>query len=329
MKITIRTIAELAGVSPSTVSLVLNGKGNVSGAKRRKIENLIAQTGYRPSISSRRLSSKRSFNICVAPNANASPFTDLFFLSLTRGVHKEAIEHGYNVVLSDFSEGLPNTILNDDADGIIFFQDLEQQEFEQMRDMRVPFVVADSHVYAAPYATVGMDNELISKRAVSYLLDMRHRDIAFLGPIDRPNLFNSCLQGYHSAFRERGLLPPSDRIIRSVNAQEHASEAVTAYMETHTAPTALFCSGDRFAVGALLRFQEMGLRIPDDISIISIDDTLLCQYVRPKLTAMHIDAERIGICAMQLLEKLIAGCPVENIILPETSMSVRDSVREL
>lgn len=329
MALTIRDIAKIAGVSPTTVSFAINGKGNISEETRKHVQKIIEQTGFRPSINSRRLSAQKSFNICVAFDVGSSLFTDLFYVGVTRGAQQAARALGYNIVLSDFTSGIPDIILNRDTDGVIFFQDLERELFDTVRNLSVPFVVADSHISQAPYPTVGVNHHLASYAAVKYLLAMGHREIAFLGPSTYTHLFDSAHKGYTQAMLEYNLIPRQEFTIASEETSSGAAERVLCLLELDPRPTAVFCSGDRLAVGAMLRTQEEGLRVPEDISFISIDDTMLCRYVRPMLSTVHIDMEELGLQAMRLLKQAIDGKPSENLVLTMDHVVERNSVKLL
>ncbi|MDL2206219.1 LacI family transcriptional regulator [Eubacteriales bacterium OttesenSCG-928-N13] len=329
MKLTIRDIAKMANVSPTAVSFVINKKGSISDETRRRIEEVIRQTGFRPSINSRRLSAKKSFNICVVMDVGASLFSDMFYLGVTKGIQQEASALGYNIVLTDFSGSMPEIVLNRDTDGVIFFQDLESNMFDIVRGLSVPFVVADSHISHAPYPTVGIDNQRAAHAAIKHLLDCGHRDIAFLGPKNYPHLFESTHSGYNEAHMDSGLIPQKSRIYESDETTTSAGATMAMILDAKPWPTAVFCPGDRQAIGAMLRAQELGARVPEDISFMSIDDTMLCRYVRPQMTTVHIDMEQLGVHAMRLLHDQIDGKPTDNIILPMDEVVERDSVRRI
>lgn len=326
MRLTIKDIAKMAGVSPTAVSFAINGKGSISEETRQKVNEVIRQTGFRPSINSRRLSARKSFNICVAFDMGASLFSDMFYLGVTKGVQQEAGRLGYNIVLTDFSSGMPDIILDRDTDGVIFFQDLEKPTFDVVKELSVPFVVADSHVSRAPYATVGVDNQRASFVAVRHLLDMGHRDIAIIGPGVFTNLFETAHRGYTEALLECGIMPDRDYIVASEETTTGAGDAMERLLKLSRRPTAVYCPGDRLAVGAMLRAQEHGVRVPEDISFVSLDDTMLCRYVRPMLSAVHIDMEAMGVAAMQLLGKRMDGHPAENLLLTMDALIERGSV---
>lgn len=329
MKLTIRDIAKMAEVSPTAVSFVINKKGSISEETRRKVEEVIRQTGFRPSINSRRLSGRKSFNVCVVMDVGASLFSDMFYLGVTKGVQQEAKALGYNIVLTDFAGGMPEIILNRDTDGVIFFQDLESAMFDIVRDLSVPFVVADSHMPQAPYPTVGVDNRLSTYKAIEYLLEQGHRDIAFLGPTNYPYLYESTYRGYVDAFNDHGLIPNKERVYGSAETTTSAGDVMEAVLRDKPWPTAVFCPGDRLAIGAMLRAQDRGVRVPEDISFISIDDTMLCRYVRPQLTAVHIDMLTMGIHAMQLLVDQMKNQRVDNVTLKMDTVIERESVMDL
>ncbi len=329
MSLTIRDVAKIAGVSPTTVSFVINGKGTVSDETRQRILRIIEQTDFRPSINSRRLSSRKSFNICVAFNSDSSLFSDLFYLALSRGIQQTAGKMGYNVVLADFSNGVPDIILNRDTDGVIFFQDLEKEIFDQVKGLSVPFVVADSHIMNAPYAIVGVDNQNASYIAARYLVQAGHRNIAMIGPKNHVHLFESTSKGFINAQIEQGILPDRHHNIVAVENADCVSAAVDQLLALPNPPTAIFCPGDKFTINAMLYVQGLGYRIPEDISFISIDDTILCQYVRPMLTSVHIDMEMVGEASMLLLEKCIQGQPSENIMISVDQIVERGTVKRL
>lgn len=327
MSLTIRDIAKIAGVSPTTVSFAINGKGSISAKTRQRVLQIIEQTDFRPSINSRRLSSRKSFNICIAFNSDSSLFSDLFYLSLSRGIQQTARKNGYNVVLADFSYGFPDIILNRDTDGVIFFQDLEKDTFNQIMGLSIPFVVADSHMLDAPYPTIGVDNQNASYIAARYLLNAGHRDIAMIGLANHKYLFETTSKGFLQAQIEHGILPDQKKTILSIENSDSIGEAVDRLLELKRPPTAIFCSGDKLTINAMLYAQGRGIKIPDDISFISIDDTVLCQYVRPMLTSVHIDMERVGETSMIQLERCIRGELPNNIVIPVHQVVERGSVK--
>jgi len=154
-----------------------------------------------------------------------------------------------------------------------------------------------------------------------------HRDIAFLGPTNYPNLHESTQRAYIDAYNDIGLIPNRARIYKSAETTTSAGDVMEAVLAEKKWPTAVLCPGDRLTIGAMLRSQERGVRVPEDVSFISVDDTMLCRYVRPQLTAVHIDMVEMGAHAMRLLKSQMEGKPAENIILRMDTVIERESVK--
>ena len=116
----------MAGVSVSTVSFVLNNKEGVSEKTRKKVKEIIRKTQFTPNLNSKRLIMKKSFNICLLINSTSSPFEDLFYFEITRGILEKSREYGYNIVISEIFESqenkLPDIVYSNDTDGIIFLR---------------------------------------------------------------------------------------------------------------------------------------------------------------------------------------------------------------
>ena len=158
---------------------------------------------------------------------------------------------------------------------------------------------------------------------------MGHREIAFLGPGVYVHLFESAHKGYTQALHEYGIIPRREHTIASGETTSGAAEGIERLLKQSPRATAVFCSGDRLAVGAMLRAQEEGFKVPEDLSFVSIDDTMLCRYVRPMLSTVHIDMESLGAQAMQLLKQLLDGGPSENRVLVMDQVVERNSVRKM
>lgn len=326
-RLTIKEIAKMAGVSTTAVSFVLNDKPGVSDETREHIQQIIDQTGFRPNLNSKKLLFNKSFHACIMINPKASPFEDLFYFEVMRGILNKSREHGYNITIDEpIYDGteLPDAIYTGDTDGMIFIQDISDSLTEKAIASGVPFVVVDNHSLADRVTSINPDYCGAAYAAATYLLELGHRDIAVISSNVVDTFQAQTLLGYTNAMNERGIVPAPGYLEQSVSNEAGAYEAAKILLTRDDRPSALLCTVDTFAIGALHCAKDLGLRVPQDVSIVGIDDILLARYTEPKLTTVGIDKVHMGELAMDLLLQKIQGENPGSIRLP-TELVVRDS----
>ena len=335
-KLTIKEIAENAGVSPSAVSFVLNNRKGVSDETRRKILGVIKKTQFTPNRNSRRLSMNRSFNICLAMNAASSPFIDLFYFDVTRGIVDASTFYDYNLVLSHLkytenSKGhVPSCVKNRDADGIIFLQDTPEHILKEAAAMQVPFIIIDTELNTEEtYTSVNVDSGWACQIAVNYLIKKGHRDIGFITSSYLPRYYNQTTGGFLKAMSENGLKVRKSWVFSEAEDEITAYKGMAKILRTRRLPTAMVCAGDRYAIGAIRCVQDRGLSVPNDISFIGMDNILLSSYITPQLTTISYNTLEIGRTAFELLIKKINGEIVKSVVFPSGSIVERSSVRQI
>lgn len=331
--LTIKDIAKLAGVSVSTVSFVLNNKEGVSEKTRKKVKEIIRKTQFTPNLNSKRLIMKKSFNICLLINSTSSPFEDLFYFEITRGILEKSREYGYNIVISEIFESqenkLPDIVYSNDTDGIIFLQDINSDVLNEVNKTNIPYLVLDSHSDNDNITAIKPDYYSASYTATNYLIQKGHKDIAFITSCFIPDFYKQTYAGFKDAIGQ------ADLIIKPEFIRTNALNETTSYkcMETilckDTLPTAVMCAVDSFAIGAMRCAKDKGYKIPDDISFIGIDDIFLSNYTEPKLTTVKIDKALMGSLAMEMIIKKINGHSVKTRIIKSNNIIQRDSVKNI
>lgn len=330
-RLTIKEIAKMAGVSMTAVSFVLNNKPGVSDETREHIQRIIDETGFRPNLNSKKLLFNKSFHVCIMINPNASPFEDLFYFEVMRGILNKSRAYGYNITIDEpICDGneLPDAIYTGDTDGMIFMQDISDTLTEKAIASGIPFVIVDSHSLTDRVTSINPDYCGAAYTAASYLLELGHRDIAIISSNVVDTFQAQTLLGYTNAMNERGLTPAPEYVEHSVSNETGAYKAAKILFTRDNRPSALLCTVDTFAVGALHCAKDLGLRVPQDVSIVGIDDILLARYMEPKLTTVGIDKVHMGELAMDLLLQKIQGETPDSISLP-MELVVRDSARQL
>jgi DNA-binding LacI/PurR family transcriptional regulator len=335
-KLTIKEIAKNAGVSPSAVSFVLNNRKGVSDATRKKVLDIINETQFTPNRSSRRLSLKKSFNICLAINTASSPFVDLFYYDVTRGIVDASTHYDYNLILNQLSykknnkSHVPSSVKNKDADGIIFLQDTPEPILKEALTMQVPCILVDAEPKAKEiYTSVNLDSELSCHVATNYLIKKGHQDIGLITSSYLPRYYNQTITGFTKAMTDNSLKVKKSWVFTEAEDETTAYKGMAQILKNKSLPSAMVCAGDRYAIGAIRCVQDRGLSVPGDISFIGMDNILLSNYITPPLTTIGYNAFEMGKTAFELLMKKIKGEAVKSIVFPSGSIIERSSVRKI
>lgn len=333
-KLTIKDIAKLANVSPTTVSFVINNKEGVSEDTRNKIREIIKQTNFIPNVNSRRLILKKSFNINVTAKENAFPFNNLFYMDVIKGILKKSKDFGYNLMFSNISESINNSSLYDaitqrNTDGIIFLQDVNPSILQEVEKNDIPYVVVDTQKINPSFICVKGDYELSSYTAVNYLIDKGHKDIAFIGMGEIPDFYLSTFNGYKRALSDSNISLQPSWVQSEANDEETAFKSMANILKSDQIPSAVYCAGDILAIGAMKCAKSFNYKIPEDISFFGLDDIIISQYIEPALTTIRIDEEAMGCKALDLLIKLINKDKCESYTVISDNIIERESVNTL
>ncbi|SNY62996.1 LacI family DNA-binding transcriptional regulator [Paractinoplanes atraurantiacus] len=319
---TLRDVAELAGVSPRTVSNVVNGYARVTDATREKVERAIAQLGYRPNVLARNLATGRSGQIVVVV-----PYLDTpYFAELLQGIIPAARKLGYNVLVdqTDGDRDHEGELIGRGSrrflfDGMIFSPLGLSQEDLSVRDPDLPLVVLGERSSDGTFDHVGIDDVAASTDAVSHLFSIGRRRIAAIGDQPYPTGEAAQLrtQGYRAAHALFGR-PVDESLIISTARFNRAdgATAMAALLDRADPPDAVFCYSDLVASGAIHAIHQRGLRVPEDVAIIGYDDIEDGRYSSPTISTIQPDKKAIAQMAVDRLVKRIASpSPVPGVEL--------------
>lgn len=332
--LSINDIAKLANVSKATVSFVLNNKEGVSDKTRQKVLDVIEQTNYKPSLNSRRLFYRKSFTIAVVFDKISSTLNNLFYYDIMNSLVKRCMSYDYALVhyeysLIDNQLTLPENILNKDVDGLIFLKDIPMELVAKLTSLDIPFVVADDHSEHRSLHSVKVDYRLAAYSAVQYLISQGHKNIGFIGNMNLPSFYTQVFSGYQKALREANLPLKPAWCYEKILDRETMEKYISDMLELKELPTAVFCIEDILAIELIRYLHKRGLQVPEDISVISIDDIILSNMIYPGLTTVVLDKEKIGNCAVDMLIDLINHREVQNTVIASSDIIVRDSVKKM
>jgi LacI family repressor for deo operon, udp, cdd, tsx, nupC, and nupG len=321
----IREVAEAAKVSVATVSRTLQMPDVVAPQTRARVQAAIERLGYRPNAQARMLRTARTHVIVALVPDISNPF----FSEVIRGIEQVAHQNGYSVLLGDTQnsrvreKAYAELLATRQADGLIT---LLAHIPPIVISASLPVVNACEYVKDKSITSVYVDNVAAAREAVEYLLTLGHRDIAFVtGPMDSPISIDRD-QGYEEALQRAGI--KRNRKLTAIGdfSVEAGIRAVDTLLAKKFRFTAVFCSNDEMAIGAMRAIKSNGLRVPEDVSVIGFDDIRFARYMDPPLTTVAQPKDELGREAMSMLIELLRGSdmPARKRILP-TQLVVRGS----
>lgn len=334
-KLTISDIAKLAGVSPATVSLVMNQRKGISDATRERVLSVIEETGFKPNAHTRRLTLKKSFTVSIVMRQRSCALFNFFCMELLMGMFHEARRLDYNINFStvdasnDYSQIL-DAVSTGASDGAIFIQSYEPTVINTLKKDNFPFICVDSHLKQdGKVPCLDVDYYHAAYYATEYLISHGHRSIAFISSDDSSEYFMRNFTGYTDALKDYELVCRPEWIQKGADPEVPTPSCMDNLLNCKHRPTAVFCTGDMLAVEAINRIHKSGLRIPEDISVIGLDDLIVSEYLNPPLTTMTVDKTQMGIDAMNILYRIINNQPYEQFNMVGADIIERSSVRNL
>ncbi|MFN3683975.1 MAG: LacI family DNA-binding transcriptional regulator [Fimbriimonadaceae bacterium] len=324
---TLKDVAKASGVSTATVSHVLHGRWDrVSDATRAKVMRAIRKLNYRPSPYRTRKGVPPSMNLAfILEEAEPSPLLSKdYFAKLLDGFFEEAWKRGYSVTVDVERVSIDGVqkvrhAFDGRCDGVaVMAPVIDSLLVAELVERGVPVVVIGSESQGKRVSTVDVDNVACGRMAVDHLAGLGHVRMAFVGRVKDKSSSLERLEGVLSRLVELGL--PEPIVLDGVFSKASGYELADRLLQTEgeDRPTAWICSNDEIAFGAAQRLNEAGIRIPDDVSIIGTDDTLIAQTANPPLTTLRQPLQKMGAEAARILAERAARSDAteEHLVFP-------------
>lgn len=333
LTVTIYDVAREANVSMATVSRVVNGNQNVKPATRKKVLEVIERLEYRPNAVARGLASKKTTTVgVIIPDISNSLYAEL-----ARGIEDIATMYHYNIILSNSDQNeakelsLLETMYGKQVDGIVMMSERVSDRLRtSMSHSPVPIVLAGSIDETGSIATVNIDYVQAAYEAIQCLIDNGHKRIAFVTGSLSCTINTHKLAAYKKALTDAQIVVDESLIVAEEDSYDGGIADWEALSRLDNPPTAFFAGSDEIAIGIIQAAKDDGKNIPNDIEVISSENSKLARMIRPQLTSIVLPLYDIGAVAMRLLTKLMNKEEVEqsHVILPyriEHRQSVRHS----
>ena len=325
--VTLEMVARMAGVSPSTVSRILNGTAVVSDAKREAVDLAVAKLGFVPNPMARALAGGRTRSIGVLTQAIDSPF---YGVALS-GIEQELDRAGYSALYVsghwDAKEESKciDVLRSRRVDGIIVLTGRLPDKALRECAKALPVVVTGRSLKAPGLFSLNFDSFEGGCLATQHLLDLGHRRIVFITGVSQHPDANERLRGYRFALEASGIDYDPGLVVSGDFNESSGLQAVDLLHASQQIFTAIFAANDQMAFGALLGLHRHGLRVPQDVSLIGFDDLPMATYSVPPLTSVHESAYELGCLAATSMLQLLNGIqptgqvPAPRLVVRETS----------
>lgn len=329
MKMTVRKIAALAGVSPAAVSLVLNDKPGVRPELREKLTVLLQENGYTIRKKEEN-ASKRILYLCYKDTVQVPYIRNEFAPRIMEGVENICRQKNYSLsVVTATDETLDNileTACEEQFDGIIFLgTEYRCNDYQRYESFPLPLIFIDHHIYGYGINTLTTDSEAGSYQALSYLKALGHTEIGYITSTQPYGTFHD-RKDYYFQMMKRLDLEINDDYIYYVDyfKEDLQKELRDQFEKRNKFPTAFVAGNDILGASAFFTLTQMGYRIPEDISIIGFDNSTAARMTSPQLTTIHVKMERFGELAVERLLQMIEDNNHEILkIHTGTSLTVR------
>lgn len=330
-RVTIEDVANHAGVSRSTVSLVIRGNTNISEKTREKVLKSIEELGYIYNRVAANLRSYHTTTVGIIITEIGNPF----FAELLIGVHEALDQEGYTVILGttfdspEKQDALLSTMIEYRVGGIIMspVPGSSAKIVEKLEQFDIPVVLIARKFNEGSFDYVGVNNIDGGKQAVKHLIHEGHNRIAFVGGFSNSSVWKDRFEGYHEALNQAGFALDHTLIFEGPASRKWGKDVVQRIMELESPPTAIFCYNDVVAFGVVSGLKEIGLVPGKDVAVVGFDNIPESALNNPSLTTIEAFPKQVGKYAAQLLHERmnnIGGSDKKKIIIPP-KLIVRES----
>ncbi|MCX7845862.1 MAG: LacI family transcriptional regulator [Dictyoglomaceae bacterium] len=331
--VNIRDIAKKVGVSPSTVSRALNDDPKISEETKKKVKEIAKRLRYKPNQAARSLITRETKTIGFLILKKEKPLVaDPFYSIILYSAQNELHEMGYHLLYGIIPHGklnpkkLPRMLQEERIDGLILAgPDMPQEFIESIRKTDIPLILVDN--YSEKVDSVLADNVRGAYIATKYLIDLGHKNIAFAsGPLDQISVYERW-EGYKKALMEANIeYNPSYMVEEKELTMKTGRHSLQLLWKNAKKPTAILAANDPMALGIIQCAKNMGIKVPEELSVIGIDDIEISSQFDPPLTTIRIFKEEMGlITAKRLIDRIKNPNQPPIKIIVSTELIIRGS----
>lgn len=310
MRPTIYDVAEKAGVSIATVSKIINHTGKIGDDTKKRVLQVMKEINYRPSMVASALMGKKTNTIGLLIPDIANPF----FAELARSIEDKGHEKGFNVVMcntdndSEKEEQYLQWLKQKSVDGVIIATGVQRElTFKELLEQKIPFALIARDLPSLAVDTVLLDDYLGGYQATSHLIECGYKEIISISGDPKTFSEHERLRGYHQALIDAGLEYKEELILKCNGTVEGANSTIQNYLKEGMTPKGVFAFNDLIAIGVINGAREKDLQIPNELSVVGFDNTILATVTNPPLTTIAQPIFDMGSQVINLLVETIEG----------------------
>lgn len=330
-KVTMQNIADKLGITKVSVSKALNGQPGISNALRQKIISSSIQMGY----TNTKLNKKtENYNFALLCPKRFFLEDENFYTTIYYYLNKKATSNGHTLTQfiinseEETSNIIPSQLYNNNYDGIFLAGELRHEFLTKLTELQIPLVCIDFYTSDLDIDSIVTDNFYLGYQATSYLIEQGHKKIGFVGNIFQTSSVTDRYFGYYKALQLNNLevvddwhISNNDPVTGMYTLQFHLPKEL---------PTAFVCHCDKAAYTLMDKLKLININVPNDVSLISFDNTDLCEYTAPKLTSMDISQKEIAYYSLnQMLFRVKNPDSMPQRLYTSNKLIIRDSIKTL
>jgi DNA-binding LacI/PurR family transcriptional regulator len=301
-----REVAKRAGVSPATVSRVLNKTHYISPETERRVLEIVGQLKYFKNVHARRLATGQSdlFGLVISEIANP------YFAEVIRGFQAAAWDRGFDVLLCNTqydperTKSILRKLIEGDVRGVaVMTSSIDRSMTSELTAARIGVVFCNLAPAEKLVSTISIDYQRGISQAIEHVVELGHRRSAVIAGPDDNRTAIMIKKALVTGLTQQNM--PPFPVIASRYGVDAGASAVRAVLSAAEKPTVIFCGSDLIAMGAMRALEEAGIKIPDDLSVVGIDDISFANLARPPLTTIRVPRERLGKIAFEALDKML------------------------
>jgi DNA-binding LacI/PurR family transcriptional regulator len=334
----IKDVAKAAGVSTSTVSRTINNNPAISQATKDRIFQEMKRLNYSPNLLAKSFTNNKSYTITLLVDVeDEKSYQNPFFYEIMYGIERYVYKKEFSLIVANLNSTMQKQsilewlVKSKRTEGVILPASiLNSKIIETLKSEHVPFVSIGEPVNLRESVSwVDVDNKKGTETAIYTLLEKGYQRIAFLG-LDKTKLFSKRrYEGYKNVFADKAMDLIPSLVVECGNSKEEGYKHMQALLQGNERPDAVVCADGTLAFGAIKAIQEAGLSIPEDIGIISFDNSQLAELSYPAITTVNVDVFELGLQSAKILFELIENPEAINQgLLISTTIRERDTVKK-
>lgn len=327
--ITISDVAEALGVSKTTVSRAISGKGRIGEATRQRILEYIEEHDYKPNVIAKGLAQSRTYNICVVMPGNYSLVDLPFFQEIIMGIQEVAGMSEYDILLCTCQENdvaaLERIVSNRKVDGVILLRTyVKDAQIELLQSKKIPFVTVGSTDYEH-VVQIDHDHESACRELTSIMLMRKMKRIALLGGNDSFVVTKSRYKGFAEAFLSFGREPENELIYMNLESRMQIEKAVEELIEKKA--DCIICMDDAICSRVLAKLRQEEIHVPQDVRIASFYNSSVLENSTPSITSLSFDVRELGMVSCKELLQMIGDESVPEKTLLTYEVVLKESTK--